>query len=694
MANEDLEDFLIQHRLLRQSLPATWNAFFARFGTLRPVQMAAMPRIVAGDNVLVTAPTAGGKTEAVAAPICERLLRESWPGLSVITVTPTRALVNDLFFRLQNPTREIGIRLGRKTADHAISAGLSEQFLITTPESLESLLTFKREALTNLRALIVDEIHLLDGSPRGDQLRWLIRRLSAFLSHIRKQDGGLYQRIALSATVSDPERLAAAYLGESASVIRVSGQRDIEGKILCVPGKDEARAEAAIEAIAETDDVRKVLVFVNSRKQVDVGATHFQHGAFAKLPVYGHHGSLSKHQREQVEEQFRNDHRAICVATMTLEVGIDIGDVDLVVCVDPPFSLSSFLQRIGRGCRRLNGKTRVLCIARDRVSQLVFEAYVEQSRAGIPPGPTAPMRRSVLVQQVLAYLKQVGKHRRVASQFLNIFTSDCPPKVPPLLVEDVLADMEARNLLNQRNGVFMPAQDGWEFIESSRIYSNIAPSPDQVVLVDADTGQHIASVRAFEDQGVRIAGRSFDVLPGSSRSRRVVRSGGQHDEAPKYQSRMLPFAFDVGASLSRYLGIPKGQLIALRLSGRITVLTWLGRLFNSALGASLRRLGNETEVSSFALHFSNVDTETVLSALQHSVVALSDGSVTHDFKPDTLVDMGPHLKYLSAGGTQKARRDWLDTGFLEDWVQNLTEIVIVDSEDARFEDFVALAATK
>ena len=91
-------------------------------------------------------------------------------------------------------------------------------------------------------------------------------------------------------------------------------------------------------------DVSKVLVFVNSRKQVDTASGDFSYGRFDGFATYGHHGSLSKEEREDVESRFRSDARAICIATMTLEIGIDIGDVDLVICIDPPFSIPSFLR--------------------------------------------------------------------------------------------------------------------------------------------------------------------------------------------------------------------------------------------------------------------------------------------------------------------------------------------------------------
>ena len=268
--SKDPDELLTLHRKIRQQLPTTWSAFFARFGSLRPVQLATIPEILKGGNVLITAPTAGGKTEAVAAPLCELLKARRWEGLSIVLVTPTRALVNDLYHRLERPCQEVGIRLGRKTSDHALPKGAGGQFVITTPESLESLLTFDRERLARLRALVIDEVHLLDGSPRGDQLRFVMRRLEAYLRH--KQGEGDYslQRVALSATVASPEGTAAAYLGEGSRVVSILGQREIESRTILVEADEETRAREAMLAVESFPDVRKVLIFVNSRRQADL----------------------------------------------------------------------------------------------------------------------------------------------------------------------------------------------------------------------------------------------------------------------------------------------------------------------------------------------------------------------------------------------------------------------------------------
>ncbi|MHB1034775.1 MAG: helicase-related protein [Pirellulales bacterium] len=331
--------------------------------------------------------------------------------------------------------------------------------------------------------------------------------------------------------------------------------------------------------------VSKVLVFVNSRKQVDHGASHFQCGRFANAPVYGHHGSLSKQQREDVESRFKADAKAICVATMTLEVGIDIGDIDLVICIDPPFSLSSSLQRIGRGCRRLQGKTRVLCVARDRAGKLMFQAIIRQSALGIAPGPLSPCRRSVLVQQVLAYLRQVPKHRRIVDQFLRVLCSDASPAVSEEVVRGILGDMSRNGYLDERDGIYRPASAGWEFIESNKIYTNIQPTPLEVTLVDADSGQVVATVAGVGGmEGVRVAGRSYDFLPGGSATEKRVRPGGDHADSPRYHARSLPYASDMGTALAARLGVPSNALAVIRDANTLFVMTWLGRLLNSVLG--------------------------------------------------------------------------------------------------------------
>lgn len=687
----DAEDILAQYYEFRKMLPNSWSAFFARFGTLRPVQEQAIPHVLAGENILVMAPTAGGKTEAVAAPVCERIIRNRWQSLSAIIVTPTRALVNDLYVRLSAACAEMGVQLGRKTADHAFLKNNLPQLLITTPESLESLLTFQRELLAGLRVLIIDEIHLLDCDPRGDQLRLIIGRLKQYLKHRQPADPTGIQRIALSATVSDPERVAARYLGPDAGIVTVGGQRDIEAHIILCEGDDQERAQAAVYAAGELADVTKVLVFVNSRKQVDYGAEFLRCGMFADVPVYAHHGSLSREERERAEEGFKQDRRAICIATMTLEVGIDIGDVDLVICIDPPFSLSSFLQRIGRGCRRMQDRTRVICVARNRSGEILFQSMVNQSRLGMPKGPTTPLRRSVILQQLLAYLRQVDKHRRTMRQFQRAFVSDQAPVVSSELVDQMVRDSISLGLLAEQKGIYEPASYGWDFIESSRIYNNIASPNREVALVDVDTGKAIAYVRDADPSGVRVGGKSFDILPGGGRTKRHVRRREEAGAVPAYHSQSLPYAFDVGYSVARFLDIPKSQVVCVQLNEQLVAMTWLGKLLNSALASPLKEWGRLKAASAFALTLERSQPEEILPLLRKAASTISERNPLGNVPVEKIVSVGPYFWELDELQRRQAREDWLDSEYLLNWAKGLMSIRVVDAESDEGHDYVGLA---
>jgi len=677
---DEAEATLKEHALIRGQLANTWTAFFSKHGRLRPVQLLAIPRILAGRNILVTAPTAGGKTEAVVAPLCERLKHGRWGGMSLLVVTPTRALVNDLFHRLERPCQEARITMARKTSDHGLPEGGDEQLVITTPESLESLLTFSRERLTNLRALVIDEVHMLSGTARGDQLRFLLRRLTAYLRFKRGDEDASFQRVAMSATLPKPEETAEAFLGTGAEVVSISGQREIEATIIRADGDDASRARLAMEATQRFNTVEKVLVFVNSRAQVDL-ARHYQIGPFAHSPVFGHHGNLSRHNRENVEARFHADPKAVCVATTTLEVGIDIGDVDLVICMDPPFSLSSFLQRIGRGCRRLQGKTRVLCVARNHASELIFAALLDQARLTIPETPVPPIRRSVALQQVLAYLRQVEKHRRTLDQLERTLTLETKPQFTGDQVREVVQGIG--DLIRVHESVVEPAGEGWAFIDSSRIYSNISSSGPQISLVDADTGKHVGTVSRVSENagGVEVGGRSYELLRGSSRSRRKVRVMDSEQSPPMYAARFLPYSADVGFALMGRCGIDPSELAVLREQGHLVAFTWLGRLQNASLQGCIIQSTTRVKGTSFALHIEGIAAEQVVEIIASGLLRKTSDNPLLNATVERMVDVGPYFDLLDEDQKQQARGDWYDSAFLTAWVRRLRKVRIVTVND-------------
>jgi ATP-dependent helicase Lhr and Lhr-like helicase len=692
---DELTAELQRHDEIRDSLTASWSAFFARFGRLRPIQMQAIPGILRGENALVTAPTAGGKTEAVVAPVCERLVRERWLGLSVLLVTPTRALVNDLYERLSRPLFDMGIALARKTADHQVGKNSDAQFVITTPESLESFLTFKRDALKAVRVVIFDEIHLLDGTSRGDHLRLLINRLRLYSANVRGAEPPL-QLIAVSATLANPRQTADRYLGGAAAIISVPGQRAIESVVITTDGDDEARALAALTAAQQIEDVHKILIFCNSRRAVDTAGTALKVGKFSGYPIHCHHGSLSKQTREQAEQRFKTDSHAVCVATMTLEIGIDIGDVDLVVCLSPPPGLGSFLQRIGRGCRRRQGVTRVICVARDRADELVYAAMLQAARSPMPEGPMAPFRRSVLLQQVLAYLRQVDGNRRTLVQLERALTHSAVPVMDKQKLDSVLRDMKNEGLLTIQNGVYEPASDGRGFIESVRIFSNIGASSQSVEFINSETGMPIssaASVGTGVGDGVMIAGKSYKIV-GEQAGKFSLLPDGDSSTTPLYATAAFHYAYDVGASLATYCQFAPSRLAVLQAGDSLFVMTWLGILMNTLLAKAAEDEKVQAKGRCFSVEFRHVAESDLLQKLQASVRRAVSTGIMAEVPVEKLVDIGPHFSLLSPEEQSRARADWLDKIFLQQWCDGLNKIEVISPEDSRYADLMSLATVR
>ena len=206
---------------LKKKLKRTWTTFFSRYGKLLPIQFKTIPVVLEGKNAIIVSSTASGKTEAVVAPLIERSLEENWEGLSILYISPTRALVNDMYHRLKEQLDELSISLSLKTGDKPyFNPDNSPNFLITTPESLDSLVCRYPLSFKNVKAVVLDEIHLLDNTYRGDQLRILLKRLK----HITENDFNIY---ALSATIADPEDVGGRYLKDFEIVVG-AGKREIE----------------------------------------------------------------------------------------------------------------------------------------------------------------------------------------------------------------------------------------------------------------------------------------------------------------------------------------------------------------------------------------------------------------------------------------------------------------------------------
>ncbi|WP_170595609.1 ligase-associated DNA damage response DEXH box helicase [Ruegeria arenilitoris] len=384
----------------------TW--FTARGWSIHPHQQAMIDRAQAPATLLI-APTGGGKTMAGFLPSLIELADGRHAGLHTIYVSPLKALAADIKRNLRGPADEMGlpIRIEDRTGDTTPTQKKRQRvdpphILLTTPESL-ALLTSYEDAprmFQGVQRVIVDEIHALADSKRGDQLMLALARLQTLCPDLRS--------VGLSATVEDPNAIARF-------LARHPDPCDI---VLADPGPDPdiamlqtaemppwAGGGAAYAIPAVLEQVRRhktTLIFHNTRAQAEIFFHNLWLANDEGLPIGIHHGSLDRQQRERVEAAMvRGDLRAI-VCTGSLDLGIDWGDVDLVIQIGAPKNVKRLVQRIGRANHRYNAPSKALLVPANRFEVVECVAALEAARAHDLDGePRGPGPRDVLCQHIL-----------------------------------------------------------------------------------------------------------------------------------------------------------------------------------------------------------------------------------------------------------------------------------------------------
>ncbi|MFQ6549182.1 ligase-associated DNA damage response DEXH box helicase [Aestuariibius sp. 2305UL40-4] len=391
------------------TLPQTFVDWFASKGwTIHPHQQDMLDAADA-PSLLLIAPTGGGKTLAGFLPTLIDLHHTPRDGLHTLYVSPLKALAADIRRNLTTPVTEMGlpIRVEDRTGDTSYTQKRRQRadpphILLTTPESL-ALLTSYEDApriFKGLRRVIVDEIHALAESKRGDQLMLALARLQTL-------EPGL-KRIGLSATVEDPQAIAdqLAHHPDPTLIINADPGPEPDIRMLTteeLPPWAGGGAKYAIPAVL--DQVRQhktTLIFHNTRAQAEIFFHNLWLANEDDLPIGIHHGSLAREQRERVEAAMvRGDLRAI-VCTGSLDLGIDWGDVDLVIQIGAPKNVKRLVQRIGRANHRYNAPSKALLVPANRFEVVecvaALEAVKDHDLDGDPKGPGP---RDVLCQHVL-----------------------------------------------------------------------------------------------------------------------------------------------------------------------------------------------------------------------------------------------------------------------------------------------------
>lgn len=357
-------------------------------------QKRAVPLILQGKNVLLIAPTATGKTEAAILPILNDFLKtaEKPQGIKIIYITPLRALNRDLLDRLQWWCKRLDIKVAVRHGDTDVSersrqARSPPDLLITTPETLQAILPGRllRKHLQAVKWVVIDEVHELAGEKRGSQLTLGLERLR----WITMRD---FQTIGLSATIGTPDKVAKFLVGSEreCEIVKVPLARDIKLEILYEkPEKRDYRLSAKLYTHAEVagrlrviknlfEKHSSVLLFTNTRSVAEVLASRFKVWD-VDFPVSIHHGSLSKPSRIMAEKGLKEGQLRGLVCTSSLELGIDVGRIDLVVQYNSPRQVTRLLQRVGRSGHSIGKIPKGVVITLD--SDDTFEACAISRRS-------------------------------------------------------------------------------------------------------------------------------------------------------------------------------------------------------------------------------------------------------------------------------------------------------------------------
>lgn len=587
----------------RGSLKRCWQAFFSPFGgRLLPVQEAAIPLVFEGRDLLVSSPTAGGKTEAVTAPLLERALAESWSSPSIVYVCPTRPLVNDLYRRLSLPMTSLGTTCDRRTGDHPRPVQRCPPLLlITTPESLDSLLCRHPRIFEELRAVVLDEAHLLTASARGDQCAILLSRLRHLVS--RRSPKRRLQTVALTATPASPDQLLDRFLVQG-EIVSIPGSRPLETRLERWTADSDLGGLVAREVNRLT--ARKVLVFVNRRQDAETLAGILGSALPFGGQVFAHHGSLCRSFRESVEERFLTARYAAVVATSTLELGIDIGDVDLVVLPFPPADVTAFLQRIGRGNRR-SGTCQVLALYRTPAQREWLRFLIDSARSGrLYPDPS-PFRPSVVMQQILSLLYQ-GKGAWISAAVVHDRLPDSLRPVFPVARIERLAQalVDSGYLSWTGKARLSSTAEADRLHRLGQIHSNIDQAPPVLEVIDEFTKERLGSIARSDvsPTNFSLGGRGMRVIR-SDPERIYVRGDASNIPAPlaaRPPPRLgLEIAQAFGGSLGREIPSP----VMVTAGEGLALVHFAGTLASHVLGAWLehRGLGRVSAIRGLAVRF-------------------------------------------------------------------------------------------
>ncbi len=436
-----------------QSLPAPISAWFAAKGWApRRHQLEMLDAARAGRNALLVAPTGAGKTLAGFLPTLAELVEQPGDGLHTLYISPLKALAVDVQRNLLTPVAEMDlpIRVETRTGDTPAERKARQrvrppQILLTTPESLSLLLSHEDSLLLfqGLKTVVVDEIHAFATGKRGDLLSLALSRLQGLAPGLR--------RVGLSATVADPEAFQGwlAPHGDAETVALVKGDPGAEPQVAIMLPEDEtipwaghSGRWAAQNVMREIERHRTTLIFCNTRSLAELIFQDLWMVNEAQLPIGIHHGSLALEARRKVEAAMAAGKLRALVCTSSLDLGVDWGDVDLVIQMGAPKGSSRLMQRIGRANHRLDEPSEAILVPGNRFEYLEARAAIDAVEEGaldaelFRPGAldvlaqhimavacAAPFREGELLEEVRSAAPYAGLSAELFGQVLSFIES-------------------------------------------------------------------------------------------------------------------------------------------------------------------------------------------------------------------------------------------------------------------------------
>lgn len=614
---------------------------------LRDIQERSIAPILAADrDVVISAATAAGKTEAAFLPACSSLAQEPAESIGILYVSPLKALINDQYRRLQGLCELLEVPLTPWHGD-VLQSAKSRQIrdprgiVLITPESLESLLLNRgawcHRGFADLRYVIIDEFHAFLGSERGRQLQSLLHRLEFLLDKT-------VPRLALSATLGDMKQVAEALRPQSTFpheiISSTASQSDVKIQIrgYLEPVSEDCDQPRAFERVSE--DLfhllrgKSNLIFANSRRRTEeVAVALADKCAQNSVPneFFPHHGSLSKELREGLEKRLQEDRLPTSAAcTMTLELGIDIGHVDSIAQITAPHSVSSLRQRLGRSGRRGEASILRLFITEneltekshvtDRLRMETFQCVAMINlllKKWYEPANDGQYHFSTLVQQVLSVVGHYGGVR--ADQLWNLLCGSGPfSNVEQKTFATLLRYIGAQGVLTQtHDGLLILGVRGERMVEHFTFYTAFNTPEEYRLEHDGRALGFIpVTMPLAVGQLILFAGKRWEVLRVAEEEKRISlipakggrppRFDGQgqvlHDKirqemhslylaesAPVFCNKDALSLLEEGRRYFRELGL--GTSPMLQLGNTVHVFPWLGDKAINTITVLLRNVG-------------------------------------------------------------------------------------------------------